>query len=101
MDDLDGDSPLEMAVVREIDRRHAAVAQLFKNLVFGFREIGPISNIAKMGQSGIREPGHSASTPKSRRASLENSSALPVVRRSRSNTLRLNSDRAKARKLVT
>src|SRR5262249_1548926 len=104
LDDLDGNAAVQIAITRDVNGSHTALPELLDDFVFGSAEVRPVGDLSKVLQGGIRQPRrrcHHRFTPNNRRASLRNSVSLPVVRRNRPSTYRRNSDRAKARKLVT
>ena len=99
-DDLERDLPSEDGVVGEVDRAHPSVTQLLENPVLRVGEVRPLRDAPQMLDGGARQPPHGA-TPRRLFASSRNSRSLEVISRSFSSTMRRNSRRANARKLVT
>ena len=100
LDDLERDPAPEHAVFREVDRAHAAPADLFEKAVLGLGEVGPLGDVLQMRDGPVGKPPHSE-TPRRLRASSRNSRSVAVISRSFSRTMRRNSRRAWARKFVT
>ena len=99
-DDLQRDPALQHRVLREVDGAHAAAAELLEETVLRRAEVRPLRHAPQVRHGPVREPPH-GDTPRRLRASSRNSRSFAVISRSFSRTIRRNSRRAKARKLVT
>ncbi len=96
VENLDRDLAIERAIAGGVDHAHAAAPEPRRHLV-AIADVGPLGNVAEVGQRPVANPAGHGRVPSSRFASASNSPSLVVRSRSRSSTNRRSWRRIAAR----